>query len=540
MRKDGTRFWAHAVVDAIRDPSGRLVGYAKITRDLTDRRLAERALFESEQRFRQLVQGVKDYAIYMLDPDGRVSNWNAGAELIKGYSSDEIVGQHFSRFYTDEDRAAGEPDRALETARTRGKYEKEAWRLRKDGSRFWASVLIDPIYDETGQLTGYAKVTRDISERKQAEEELETTRAALAQSQKLQALGELTGGIAHDFNNLLTVIRGSAELLQRPQLADEKRQRYLSSILETADRATSLTNHLLAFGRRQALKPEVIQLNLRLDAFAEMIQRTIGSAYEVGLDLDPELWLVEVDVTQLETALLNAAINARDAMPEGGKLTLSTRNLPDTSEVAVEVVDTGQGMPADVAERAFEPFFTTKEVGKGTGLGLSQIHGFAAQTGGRAELTSSPGKGTRLRLILPRTDKPIQPPAEAPAIDASCAGKRVLLVEDNDQVRQFAQILLAELTCNVLTASCGDEAMEILRRESVDLLFTDVVMPGMSGIELAGHAQRLYPQLPVLLASGYSEELVRGEAAQHRRISKPYGLSELGSALTELVSRQPA
>jgi PAS domain S-box-containing protein len=172
IRKDGTHFWAHAVVDAIRDKQGALVGYAKITRDLTDRRLAERALFESEQRFRQLVQGVKDYAIYMLDPDGRVSNWNAGAELIKGYSSDEIVGQHFSRFYTDEDRAAGEPDRALETARTRGKYEKEAWRLRKDGSRFWASVLIDPIYDETGQLTGYAKVTRDISERKQARRSL--------------------------------------------------------------------------------------------------------------------------------------------------------------------------------------------------------------------------------------------------------------------------------------------------------------------------------------------------------------------------------
>jgi PAS domain S-box-containing protein len=540
MRKDGTRFWAHAVVDAIRDKSGQLVGYAKITRDLTDRRAAEHALFESEQRFRRLVEGVKDYAIYMLDPNGHVSNWNAGAELIKGYKSDEIVGQHFSRFYTEEDRAAGEPVRALETARTQGKYEKEAFRLRKDGTRFWASVLIDPIYDEAGNLTGYAKVTRDITERKRAEDELEATRAALAQSQKLQALGELTGGIAHDFNNLLTVIRGSAELLQRPDVADEKRQRYLSSILETADRATALTNHLLAFGRRQALKPEVLQLNLRLDAFAEMIQRTIGSAYEVALDLDPDLRLVEVDVTQLETALLNAAINARDAMPEGGRLTLATRNLPDTNEVAVEVADTGEGMPPDVAERAFEPFFTTKPVGKGTGLGLSQIHGFAAQTGGRAELVSKPGEGTRLRLILPRTDKPLPAPVEAAPIIGSCAGQKVLLVEDNDQVRSFAQTLLAELACKVLTASCGEEALEILAREPVDLLFTDVVMPGMSGIELAGRAQQLYPDLPVLLASGYSAELVRGEAAHYRRISKPYGLNEVGKALAELAARKAA
>jgi PAS domain S-box-containing protein len=540
LRKDGTRFWAHAVVDAIRGEDGTLIGYAKITRDLTDRREAERALFESEQRFRMLVQGVRDYAIYMLGPDGRVSNWNAGAELIKGYRSDEIVGQHFSRFYTQEDRAAGEPARALETARSAGKYEKEAWRLRKDGTRFWASVLIDPIYDEAGQITGYAKVTRDITDRKRAEEELEETRAALYQSQKMQALGELTGGIAHDFNNLLTVIRGSAELLQRPELADDKRRRYLASIVETADRATGLTNHLLAFGRRQALKPEVVQLNLRLDAFAEMVQRTFGSKYEIALDLDPDLPLVEADITQLETALLNGAINARDAMPEGGRLTIATRHLAGSDEVCVELADTGSGMESGVAERAFEPFFTTKEVGKGTGLGLSQIHGFAAQTGGRAELHSRPGEGTKLRLILPRTDKPVPPPAEAVQVASGCAGKRVLLVEDNDQVRQFAESLLAELGCGVVSASSGAEALELFGREPVDILFTDVVMPGMSGIELAGRARALRPDLPVLLASGYSEEVVRGGAAQYRMVSKPYGMAQLSAALGEVAARAAA
>jgi PAS domain S-box-containing protein len=540
LRKDGSRFWAHAVIDAIKDPHGKLVGYAKITRDFTDRREAERALYESEQRFRLLVESVKDYAIYMLDPDGRVTNWNAGAQLIKGYSSAEIVGQHFSRFYTAEDQANQVPARALETARATGKYAAEAVRVRKDGSHFWASVLIDPIYSEDGTLTGYAKVTRDISDRKRAEEELEEARAALFQSQKMQALGELTGGIAHDFNNLLTVIRGSAELLQRAELPPEKRSRYLSSIVETSDRATALTNHLLAFGRRQALKPEVIDLNLRLDAFAEMIGRTFGSKVEVQLDLADDLWPVEVDVTQLETALLNGAINARDAMPEGGRLTLSTRNVPQTNEVCIEVADTGEGMSREVLDRVFEPFFTTKQVGKGTGLGLSQIHGFAAQTGGRAEIESACGEGTRLRIVLRRSDRQPQLREEEKAGCGTQEGLRVLLVEDNEQVRQFAESLLGELRCIVVSAASGEEALEILERQEVDLLFSDVVMPGMTGVELAGRVRDRFPDLPVLLASGYSEEIFRGAAADFKLVPKPYGLAALTQGMAAVLGRRAA
>jgi PAS domain S-box-containing protein len=540
LRKDGSRFWAHVVVDAIFDGDRNLVGYAKITRDLTEKRSAEQALRESEERFRMLVQGVKDYAIYMLDTEGRVTNWNAGAQLIKGYGTDEIVGQHFSRFYTEEDRSAGEPARALETARTQGKYEKEAWRVRKDGTRFWASVLIDPIYDEDGTLQGYAKVTRDVTERKKAEEELEEARAALYQSQKLQALGELTGGIAHDFNNLLTVIRGSAELLQRASLSEEKRERYIASIIETADRATALTNHLLAFGRRQPLKPEVLELNVRLDALGEMVQRTFGSLYEVKLDLAPDLWRVEVDVTQLETALLNAAINSRDAMPEGGRLTLVTRNLADSDEVLIAIDDNGEGMPPEVVERAFEPFFTTKAVGKGTGLGLSQIHGFAAQTGGRAEISSTPGEGTRLSIILPRSFKEASGARDtAEGLHLPHAELRVLLVEDNEQVRLFAKNLLAELHCEVVSAASGDEALALLDREQVDLLFTDVVMPGMSGVELAVEVRERFPGLPVLLASGYSEELLGGVGAKFPMVSKPYSLAALSKAIGQVV-KQPA
>ena len=531
VRKDGSRFWAQAVVDPIRAEDGTLIGFAKITRDITERREAERALYQSEQLFRMLVQGVRDYAIYLLDPEGRVSNWNAGAEAIKGYTADEIVGQHFSRFYTEEDRAAGEPERALATARSEGKFEKEAWRVRKDGTRFWASVLIDPIFDEHGTLSGYAKVTRDITDKKRAQEELEEARNALFQAQKLQALGELTGGIAHDFNNLITVVRGSAEMLKRSDLSEAKRDRYLDAIVETAERAAALTSHLLAFGRRQSLKPQVIDLNVRLDALHDVLGRMLGSHIEVKLDLSPDLWPVEVDPAQLESALLNAAINARDAMPERGTLTLSTANAPETDEVLVAIADTGEGMAPDVLNRAFEPFFTTKSVGKGTGLGLSQIHGFAAQTGGRAEIESRLNEGTTVRIFLPRTEKVAAAATDDRRTVEGVAGKAILLVEDNDLVRDFAGGVLAELGYKVTSVASADEALARLAQGKVDLLFSDIVMPGMSGIELARRVHSDKSSPPVLLATGYSDEVLKGAAAEFRVISKPYGPAELAEAV---------
>ena len=545
VRKDGERFWAHAIIDAVHAPSGEVIGFAKITRDVTEKKAAEQALFESEQRFRMLVQGVRDYAIYMLDQDGRITNWNAGAECIKGYTADEIIGEHFSRFYTDEDRERGEPARALKTALEKGKYENEAWRVRKDGERFWASIVIDPIRDECGRHIGFAKITRDITERRRAEIELEETRIALAQAQKLQALGELTGGIAHDFNNLMTVIRGSAELLGRGNLSEDRRAKYIEAIIDTAGRATTLTSHLLAFSRRQPLKPEVLDLNVRLDAFADILTRTLGNAVEVRLDPAPALWRVEADPTQLETALLNAAINARDAMPDGGTLTISTANRPGEDGgdmVSVALTDTGEGIPPAVMERVFEPFFTTKPVGKGTGLGLSQIHGFAAQTGGRAEVESTEGVGTTLRLVLPRSDKPL---ASRPA-DKSAAvlpeRLSILLVEDNPQVSEFARHLLEDLNCRVIEAANSEEALAALERECVDLVFTDIVMPGLSGIELGQQVQERYPDLPVLLASGYSEELLNGNGPSFELLRKPYSRDELAQALLAVLktAKRPA
>ena len=539
LRKDGTRMWVHAVIDPIFSDEGELIGFAKITRDITEKREAERALHQSEQRFRMLVQGVHDYAIYMLDPDGRVTNWNSGAERIKGYKAEEIVGRHFSQFYTEQDRAGGEPQRALETALREGKYEREAWRVRSDGAQFFAHVVIDPIYNDEGELLGFAKITRDITERRKAQIELEEARNALFQAQKLQALGELTGGIAHDFNNLMTVIRGSADLLRRADLSDDKRRRYLEAIVETADRAAALTGQLLAFSRRQRLAPEVIDLNLRLDAFGEVVGRTLGGQIEVKLELADSLWLTEADATQLETSLLNAAINARDAMPGGGTLTIRTSNAaePDGDFVAVEIADTGTGMEEEVLNRAYEPFFTTKPVGKGTGLGLSQIHGFAAQSGGRTELKSKRGEGTTLRILLPRADKSLVTGRGRDARAPSGEGRTVLLVEDNDHVREFAEQLLVDLGYRVVGAACADEALAALERDPVDIVFSDVVMPDRSGVELARIVGQRWPRLPVVLATGYSEEVLGGAASEFEILAKPYGADSLSAALGRALAK---
>ena len=544
VRKDGSRFWANAILDPILDPRGNHVGFAKITRDITAKREQEKALRDSEERFRMLVQGVRDYAIYMLDTEGRVTNWNSGAQSIKGYTAEEIVGQHFSRFYTDEDRARGEPQFALETALREGKYEREAWRVRKDGSPFWASVVLDPIFDESGKHIGFAKITRDITERKKVQEQLEETQASLVQSQKLQALGELTGGIAHDFNNLMTVIAGSADfLLRKPDLPDEKRRQYLEAIGETADRASTLTNHLLAFGRRQPIKPEVLDLNVRLDAIADMLARTLGSVIHIELDLQPGAARVEVDAAQLETAILNAAVNARDAMPGGGTLTLSTRAVHENGAefIALAIRDTGTGMPKEVIDRAFEPFFTTKEVGKGTGLGLSQIHGFAAQAGGRAEIGSEEGRGTTITFMLPRTEKNVALAVPSASMSDLPEGLRVLLVEDNPQVRDFAEGLLLDLGCKVVPADSAQAALKLLEAEPIDLVLSDVVMPGMSGVELARRMLESHPDVPVLLATGYSDEIVK-RGSEFEVLAKPFGAADLSKAMAATLSssRRPA
>ncbi|MET3713679.1 PAS domain S-box-containing protein [Sphingomonas trueperi] len=541
IRKDGSSFWANAVLDAIRGEDGTLLGFAKITRDITDKRRLEQATFESALQLQMLVQGVRDYAIYMLDKQGKITSWNSGAQAIKGYSEAEILGQHFSRFYTEADRARGAPDIALKTALEQGKFEAEAQRVRKDGSLFWAHVLIDPIHNEAGEHVGFAKITRDVTEKKEGELELRRTQEALLQSQKLQALGELAGGIAHDFNNLMTVMRGSADfLLKQPDLPSEKRIRYLNVMLETAERATSLTSQLLAFARRQPLEPEVIDLSVRLDAMGEMLQRTLGSVYELTLDLAPGLWTVEVDPAGLEAALLNAVLNARDAMPSGGQITISTRNSTrdEGDGVLLAIQDTGEGIAPETLKRVFEPFFTTKATGKGTGLGLSQIHGYAVQSGGSARITSEVGQGTRVELWIPRTLKEHAREAAPEAQMKLPDGLRVLLVEDSEHVRYFAHQLLDDLGCCVLDAENGREALALLQEHEVDLVFSDIVMPVMSGLELAAEVKRSHSHVPVLLASGYSsKQFIPRDEREFPILRKPYKLGTLAASINQLLER---
>jgi PAS domain S-box-containing protein len=542
VRKDGTRFWTHVVIDPVIE-DGEVIGYAKITRDVSEQRAADRALYESEQRFRLLVQGVKDYAIYMLDPEGNITNWNAGAEAIKGYAADEIIGRHFSLFYTPEDREAGAPARALATALREGKFSGEAQRVRKNGERFWASVLIDPIHDETGKLLGFAKVTRDISEKRRAEEELERSREALVQAQKMEAIGRLTGGVAHDFNNLLTVIRASADFLRRPNVPEEKRTRYVEAIAETAERAATLTGQLLAFARRQPLQPEVFDVCTRLRGLHRIIGSMIGSSVTIQNDLPETEHLVEADPTQFDTAILNMVINARDAMPRGGTIRIGARIVGGVPAVrghaaasgafvAVDISDDGTGMSPETLQKIFEPFFTTKPVDKGTGLGLSQVYGFAKQSRGEIDVASQLDVGTTFTLYLPSAAGQVTtvPASAAQLADVSnIPRRRVLLVEDNEGVGKFAAGLLKELGQAVTWVGDGQAALKALNNdaEGFDLVFTDVVMPGINGLELAQLIQQQRPGLQIVLTSGYSHVIAEQGAQGFPLVRKPYSIDGL-------------
>ena len=501
-------------------------------------RAAHAKTVSAEHQFRMLVDSVVDYAIYMLDPEGHVTTWNAGGERMKLYRPDEIIGQHFSRFYTDEDRAKGEPARALATARREGKYEREGRRVRKDGTEFWASVVVDPIYGDNGQLVGFAKVTRDISERKQAEEALERTRAAFAQAQKMEAIGQLTGGIAHDFNNLLTVINGNLELLTDFGLDEAKRRYFVDNARRAAQRAGLLTQQLLAFARLQPLETKIDNINRLIARFEPILRRALPEIIDVRLDLGARPASAPVDVSQFEAALLNLAVNARDAMPNGGRLIIRTERHrvaigSDEPEcIVISVVDDGEGIAPEDLDKIFDPFFTTKPVGKGSGLGLSQLHGFVAQLGGRAVAQSTVGVGTTISMCLPAA--PLDGLEE---VDEVSAASTILAVDDDPAVLELAATMLQTLKYRVLTAVDGPSALRLLSgEERIDVLFTDVAMPnGMTGVELAREARNVRPELKVLLTSGYPQG--GAAAAEFPVLKKPYMRAQLSERLHDLLKR---
>ncbi len=539
VRKDGSRFLASVVIDAIYE-NGHLVGFAKITRDITERRTAEAKLNVSESNFRLLVSGVTDYALYMLSPNGLVTNWNAGGQRIKGYTPDDIIGQHFSKFYTEGDRASGKPDRALATAREKGRYEEEGWRVRKDGSFFWASVVIDPIHDDFGDLIGFAKITRDITERKEAQEKLERVQRQLAESQKLDALGQLTGGVAHDFNNLLMVISGGIHVLKKAVADNPKAMRAAEAIENATKRGASLTSQLLSFARRQSVNPAPLSLPEALASIHEVLTSGLGSSTKLRVETTADLWPVTVDHTEFETAIINLVINARDAMPNGGEVIIRAKNITIENgdivgeHVAISVEDAGQGIPPDVLDKVFDPFFTTKPVGKGTGLGLSQVHGFVHQAGGAVKVTSELGKGTVVTICLPRGSMPA---ASKDGATMVAEASTVLLVEDNPEVADVSKGLLEQLGYEVRWASNAEAAIAEMERNGIKLVFSDIIMPGkMDGISLAKVIRSRHPTIPILLATGYSEAASKVDT-EFPILRKPFAIHELSQALAK-ISKQ--
>ena len=698
-RPDGSRIAFAAYPTPLFDEAGVMVGAVNMLVDITEHQKIERALQDfndtlerrvhertseaeavfldlhrNERNFALLVGSIIDYAIYMLDPEGNVTNWNRGAERIKGYSAHEIVGRNFSCFYTPEDRARNLPARALATALREGRYEAEGWRMRKDGSRFWASVVIDPIFDE-GRHIGFAKITRDVTERKQNEtalieserqsrgvidtaldgfaqmdetgcilewnpsaqtmfgwprEEavgrrlidlvvapenrarfagylppaLRTTlssggseqidavaregrklivelsisvlvmndgprfnvfmrdltekvlvEAQLRQAQKMEAVGQLTGGLAHDFNNLLQGIIGSLDLIQLRINAGRTADidRFVGGALTSANRAAALTHRLLAFSRQQPLDPKPIDANPLVASMGDLLRRTIGEQIQLKFDLAADLWSTLCDSNQLESALLNLSINARDAMRAGGCLTISSHNadigpmmagkLRDVAcgqYICIDVTDNGSGMPQEIVERAFDPFFTTKPAGQGTGLGLSMVYGFARQSNGHCEISSQPGQGTTIRLYLPRYSAQIQaPPPAVPAHSPAGKGEVVLVVEDEPVVRHIVLEVLHQLGYQALEAASGEAGLEVLGSgQAIDLLVSDIGLPGLNGRLLADAAKQLHPEIKVLLMTGYAASAALADgflAPGMELITKPFTVQALAWRIREMI-----
>ncbi len=494
----------------------------------------------AQTRDRDRVWNLSPVLKIVSDKNGQVQSVNPSWSRALGWSEDETLGGKAIDFV-----AAAERETALAALRPlcegRRAEDVELSCMTRDGDRRRVLWTVVP---EDGLFYGFG---RDITEQRQAEE-------ALRQSQKLEAIGQLTGGVAHDFNNLLTIIRSSVEFLRRPDLAEERKRRYLDAVSDTVDRAAKLTGQLLAFARRQALKPQVFDIGQRLRSIADMIDSVTGARIHVETDLPDSACFVRADESQFETALINMAVNARDAMDGEGSLTLrleSGRPMPPIRGhagaagpfVAVVVIDTGAGIPAPDLGRIFEPFFTTKEIGKGTGLGLSQVIGFAKQSGGDIDVASEPGQGTRFTLYLPQVDAPTK------AADPNRDDRReaepqrslcILVVEDNLGVGRFCTQILEDLGHAPIWAKSAEEALTELEQtpSRFDAVFSDVVMPGMGGVALARHLQRSRPELPVVLTSGYSHVLATDDAHGFALVRKPYSAEQLAQVLYEATQRR--
>jgi PAS domain S-box-containing protein len=535
---------------------------------------AEARLRDSEERLRLATQ-LADIGFWDVDPIQDRLFWPPSVKAMFGISADvEVTMQDFyNGLHPDDREATTEAFEAAADPERRALYDVEYRTIGKeDGVLRWVAAkgrgvfagdrcvrLLGTAIDVTARKMIEARI-RDLNEtleRRVREEVAERTKAedALRQAQKMEAVGQLTGGVAHDFNNLLTIIKSSTDLLRRPNLAEDRRRRYVDAISDTVDRAAKLTGQLLAFARRQSLKPEVFEPTGRVDAIAEMLRTIVGSRVEIITKMEARNCFVEADASQFETAIVNMAVNARDAMNGEGKLTIEVdglRQIPpirghaggDGPFVAVSLADTGVGIPPDKLMQIFEPFYTTKEVGKGTGLGLSQVFGFAKQSGGNVAVESEPGRGSRFTLYLPRVEHgPVAATAPDPSRPASLGGgkgRRVLVVEDNVDVGTFSTQLLSDLGYETTWAANGNEALRLLSETGgFDAVFSDVVMPGMSGVELGLEIRHRYPDLPVVLTSGYSHVLAEEGRHGFELLQKPYAVEDLSRILRSATRDKP-
>ncbi|MEO7037916.1 MAG: ATP-binding protein [Polyangiaceae bacterium] len=479
---------------------------------------ANAAIHESEDRFLRLVNGVKDYALYTLDIAGNIASWNAGAELIEGYTELEVLGKHLSIFNDATDTASGHAHRNLAAAAATGRTQEEGWRVRKDGSTFWASVVLSSIQDSAGHLIGFAKIVRDLTERRGFQQQLQ-------QAQKLEAVGSLAAGVAHDFNNLLSVILSYSELLALGLKDDDPMRADLQEIRKAGGLAATLTRRLLAFGHQQLLQPKVVDLCQVVAGMERMLRRIIGEDVELVTNFAPECGKVRVDPGQLEQVVLNLVVNARDAMLDGGKLTIDANEVVLSEGFAAEhigvtagphamlsVTDTGIGMDAVTQARIFEPYFTTKQPGKGTGLGLASVFGIVKQSGGTIWVQSALGHGTTATIYLPIVDRdePLTPSSLPPAAMSLDGTETILLVEDDESVRVLVRTILRKYGYTVLDAQSGGDAFLLCEQYTagIDLLLTDVVMPRMSGRQLAERLLLVRPKMKVLYMSGYTDDAV--------------------------------
>jgi PAS domain S-box-containing protein len=553
-KEDGVIRWVAAKGRGLFDAEGRCYRMIGTAIDVTARKAAERRLRDLNETLEQEVAErtaernriwqVSRDMLMVADAEGRWLSVNPAWTRVLGWSRTELVGRTSEWLEHPDDQAKtraeigkladGEATLAFEN-RFRAKdgaYRTLSWTAAPFEGLFYCSA-------------------RDVTEEKGREQALVQAEEALRQSQKLEAVGQLTGGVAHDFNNLLTIIRSSVDFLRRPGLAEERKARYLNAVSDTVDRAAKLTGQLLAFARRQTLKPETVDVGMRLRGVAELLDTVTGARIAVRTELPDHPCCVCVDVSQFETALVNMAVNARDAMDGEGTLILRLDcgvPLPSIRGhagapgpfAAVSLDDTGSGIPADVVARIFEPFFTTKEVGKGTGLGLSQVFGFAKQSGGDVAVMSEPGRGTTFTMYLPeaamehvaRADD-----SEADVLEPGGAGQRVLVVEDNIEVGRFATQILQDLGYKTTWAANAEEALDRLGPEGdgFDVVFSDVVMPGMGGIALAKRLRERLPDLPVVLASGYSHTLAEEGVHGFTVLQKPYSADQVSAALRQAV-----